>query len=112
MAYRSPTALLPLERRVLECAVTHAAEGVYGFALAQELATDQGDRRLVAHGTLYKALDRLRRRGLLESRWEDAEVAAAEGRPRRRIYLITAQGRVAAEPSPAGDGVALGGSPA
>ena len=27
--------------------------------------------------------------GLLTSDWEDAELAAAEGRPRRRLYQVT-----------------------
>jgi DNA-binding PadR family transcriptional regulator len=49
-------------------------------------------RGLTAHGTLYKALDRMERMGLLESRWEDPEVAAAQGRPRRRLYRVTGQG--------------------
>jgi DNA-binding PadR family transcriptional regulator len=91
--FRRPGTLLPLERRVLEIAVERAPEGVYGFSLAQDLATRDGDTRLVAHGTLYKALDRMRRAGLLTADWEDAEAAADEGRPRRRIYRVTAEGR-------------------
>ena len=49
-------------------------------------------RRLTAHGTLYKALGRLAEAGLLEARWEDAETAEAEGRPRRRLYRVTGAG--------------------
>ena len=57
-----------------------------------------GSRALTAHGTLYKALGRLEERGLLTSAWEDA--AAAEGRPRRRLYELTGEGaRVAARRS-------------
>jgi DNA-binding PadR family transcriptional regulator len=48
-----------------------------------------GSRALTAHGTLYKALGRLEERGLLTSVWEDA---AAEGRPRRRLYELTGEG--------------------
>jgi DNA-binding PadR family transcriptional regulator len=92
VAFRKPGTLLPLECRILEVAV-RAPSGVYGFALAQELAGDRSDVRLVAHGTLYKALDRMRRAGLLEADWEDPDAAAAEGRPRRRIYVVTAEGR-------------------
>jgi len=33
--------------------------------------------------------------GLLASVWEDPDVAATEGRPRRRLYSITTEGRVA-----------------
>jgi PadR family transcriptional regulator, regulatory protein PadR len=52
-------------------------------------------RRLAAQGTLYRALDRLEGLKLLESRQEDPEVAAAESRPRRRLYKVTAQGETA-----------------
>jgi PadR family transcriptional regulator, regulatory protein PadR len=51
--------------------------------------------RQTAHGTLYKALARLEDAGLLVSRWEDADLAAADGRPRRRLYRITTAGQAA-----------------
>jgi DNA-binding PadR family transcriptional regulator len=54
-----------------------------------------GSRSLTAHGTLYKALGRLEEFGLLTSHWEDP--AAVEGRPRRRLYELTARGAEAAE---------------
>lgn len=44
-------------------------------------------------GTVYPALRRLEKAGLLRSGWEDAEEAHAEGRPRRRTYGLTAAGR-------------------
>jgi PadR family transcriptional regulator PadR len=86
---------------VLELAVERAPERVYGFALAQALAERDGHTRLVAHGTLYKALDRMRRAGLLTAEWEDPGVAAEEGRPRRRVYQVTAEGRRALVEDPA-----------
>ena len=43
-------------------------------------------------GTIYPALRRLERAGWLKSRWEDSEVARAEGRPRRRTYALTEDG--------------------
>ncbi|MEO7982158.1 MAG: PadR family transcriptional regulator [Sporichthyaceae bacterium] len=94
MVFRKRGTLLPLERAILDQAVQQGAAGVYGFALAQALDSDSdGDGRgLVAHGTLYKALDRLRREGYLDAEWEDAATAAAEGRPRRRHYTVTAAG--------------------
>jgi PadR family transcriptional regulator, regulatory protein PadR len=88
--YRKPGTLLPLERRILEIALRNPESGVYGFALAQELAGEKGQTRLVSHGTMYKVLDRLRRGGLLTAEWEDAAAAEAEGRPRRRVYRVTA----------------------
>jgi DNA-binding PadR family transcriptional regulator len=44
-------------------------------------------------GTVYPALRRLERAGLLRSGWEDADAARAQGRPRRRTYGLTAGGR-------------------
>ena len=43
-------------------------------------------------GTAYPALRRLEKAGLLESRWEEAAEARADGRPRRRIYELTPVG--------------------
>jgi DNA-binding PadR family transcriptional regulator len=67
----------------------------HGFGLAQTMREQSGSRALTAHGTLYKALNRLEEFGLLTSHWEDA--AAVEGRPRRRLYELTALGAQAAE---------------
>jgi DNA-binding PadR family transcriptional regulator len=92
MVFRKPGTLLPLEQSVLEIAVRAGADGTYGFALAQELAAVANDRRLVAHGTMYKALDRLSKNGLLLATWEDPELAQQAGRPRRRMYRITGLG--------------------
>jgi DNA-binding PadR family transcriptional regulator len=46
-------------------------------------------------GTVYPALRRLERAGLLRSGWEDAEEARSAGRPRRRTYRLTSRGREA-----------------
>lgn len=46
-------------------------------------------------GTVYPAMRRLERAGLLRSRWEGAREAHADGRPRRRIYEVTGRGREA-----------------
>jgi DNA-binding PadR family transcriptional regulator len=43
-------------------------------------------------GTVYPALRRLEKAGLLKSRWEERAQAQAEGRPRRRTYTLTAEG--------------------
>jgi PadR family transcriptional regulator, regulatory protein PadR len=106
--YRKQGVLLPLERQVLEIAITREASGVYGFALAQELAGERGETRLVSHGTLYKALDRMRRAGLLVADWEPAEAAADEGRPRRRMYRVTAEGERALDAAKAASRPATG----
>lgn len=44
-------------------------------------------------GTVYPALRRLERSGHLASVWEDEAAAHGEGRPRRRVYALTATGR-------------------
>ncbi len=95
MAFRKQGTLIPLERRVLEVGVRRGRKGMYGFALAQELADAAGETRLASHGTLYKALDRLRKAGLLDAEWEDPSLAVEQARPRRRIYRITAAGKAA-----------------
>ena len=49
----------------------------------------------IKSGTLYPILARLEKAGWLASDWERAE-ASALGRPRRRLYRITAAGQRAA----------------
>jgi DNA-binding PadR family transcriptional regulator len=73
----------------------------HGFGLAQAMREQSGSRALTGHGTLYKALSRLEQFGLLTSGWEDP--AAAEGRPRRRLYELTGQGARVAERALAGN---------
>lgn len=87
--------LIPLEAAILSAGLELRNSGepdFHGFKLAKELRDQDEARRLTAHGTLYKALDRMERTGLLESRWEDPEIAVEQGRPRRRIYRITGNG--------------------
>jgi DNA-binding PadR family transcriptional regulator len=98
MPRRKPGTLLPLETEILEVALSLLRAGhatFHGFGLAQTMREHSGSRSLTAHGTLYKALSRLEDFGLLTSRWEDA--AAADGRPRRRLYEITSQGAQVAQ---------------
>jgi PadR family transcriptional regulator len=98
MPRRKPGTLVPLEVEILEAALSMLRGGeasFHGFALAHRIRAERGSRSLTAHGTLYKALARLEEFGLLTSQWEDG--AAAEGRPRRRLYQLTKQGAVVAE---------------
>jgi PadR family transcriptional regulator, regulatory protein PadR len=98
MPRRKPGTLLPLEAEILEVALSMLRAGhatFHGFGLAQTMREQSRSRSLTAHGTLYKALGRLEEFGLLTSRWEDA--AAAEGRPRRRLYELTGEGARVAE---------------
>lgn len=98
MVRRKPGTLLPLELAILDAGTTAARDGdpeFHGFVVAQRIQERDGARRLTAHGTLYKALGRMAEAGLLESRWEDPEVAVGQGRPRRRLYWVTPLGAAA-----------------
>ena len=98
MPRRKPDTLLPLETEILGVALAMRRSGhaaFHGFGLAQTMREQTGSRALTGHGTLYKALGRLEQFGLVTSRWEEA--AAAEGRPRRRLYELTGEGARVAE---------------
>jgi PadR family transcriptional regulator PadR len=99
--------LIPLEVSILRAGVElreRGQEEFHGFLIAKEIRDSTSARQLTAHGTLYKALDRMERAGFLESRWEDPSIAAEEGRPRRRLYRVTGLGErsvLAVEPTTA-----------
>ena len=79
-----------MEEAVLRIGLRRLSDGepeFYGFAMATDLDGTDG-RRLTAHGTLYKVLDRLERDGLLVSRWESAD-EVDQSRPRRRLYRVS-----------------------
>lgn len=106
---RKPNSLVPLEIAILAASIEFGRgsdQEFHGYAMAKALRDDDGARRLTAHGTLYRALERLENLGFLASRWEDPTLAAQEQRPLRRLYHITAGGRQAwqvaaqAEPAP------------
>jgi DNA-binding PadR family transcriptional regulator len=84
--------LLAIEADILDVALALKAQGIesfHGFSIAKLIQQSKDARRLTAHGTLYKALARLEKAGLLASEWEDPDEAAQEGRPRRRLYHVT-----------------------
>jgi len=99
--------MLAIERttiRILGEQLESKPQGVYGYELAEILrkatrktppaALDATSLR--TNGTIYKILYRLGRIGAVTSYWEEPEVALAEGRPRRRYYLLTENGRARA----------------
>lgn len=95
---RKPNTLLSLEASILDAGLAARGRGqpeFHGFLIAKEIQAGSGSRRLTAHGTLYKALDRMETAGLLRSRWEDPDAAAQERRPRRRLYEVTPTGEQA-----------------
>ena len=96
---RKPGTLIPLEVEILKAAVSRTSTSqpeFHGFELAKLIAENERSGRLLAHGTLYKALNRLSESGMLTSDWEDAAIALREGRPRRRLYRVTIRGEQAA----------------
>lgn len=66
-----------------------AAGHRYGF--------DIMDATGIPDGTVYPALRRLERAGMLEAHWEDDAVAAEGQRPPRRYYRLTPEGAEALE---------------
>jgi DNA-binding PadR family transcriptional regulator len=95
---RKAGSLVPLELSILEAGIELVVRGApyfHGFLIAREIKDREDARLLTAHGTLYKALDRMQKAGLLESEWEDPVAAAAAGRPRRRLYRVTMAGEAA-----------------
>jgi len=65
------------------------AEGPkYGYQIVREMARRTGGYFQFREGTLYPALHRLEREGLVESRWQEGP-----GGQMRRYYFITPQGQ-------------------
>jgi len=62
----------------------HAGYG-YGFSLMEMTG--------LPSGTVYPAMRRLERDGLIRSHWEKQSIADAEQRPPRKYYKITRAGR-------------------
>jgi len=56
---------------------------------------DLSDQAGIKSGTLYPLLARFEQAGWLSSRWEDVDPHVV-GRPRRRLYTLTAHGAEAA----------------
>ena len=95
---RKAGSLVPLELAICTEASELRRHGVnefHGYLIAKEIKEHADNRLLTAYGTLYRALGRLETMGLLESRWEDATIAADENRPRRRLYSLTPAGEEA-----------------
>jgi len=95
---RKAGSLVPLEVAICEAAAKLARRGArefHGYEIAKRLSEDGDAKLLTAYGTLYRALGRLEKMGMLDSRWEDPELSTREGRPARRLYTLTAAGETA-----------------
>jgi DNA-binding PadR family transcriptional regulator len=96
---RKPGALVPLELAICSTAALLRRRGeqeFHGYEIAKALGDAADTKLLTAYGTLYRALGRLEKMGLLASRWEDPAIPARENRPGRRLYTLTALGEAAA----------------
>jgi PadR family transcriptional regulator len=84
---KTPNALLygALDALILR---TLANSPRHGYAIARYIESTSGEAVLVEEGSLYPALYRLERRGLLEAEWGTSEL----GR-RAKLYRLTDSGR-------------------
>jgi PadR family transcriptional regulator PadR len=64
---------------------------IYGFSIMEMTG--------LPSGTVYPAMRRLERDGLIRSQWERQSIADAEQRPARKYYRLTATGRSTLEAS-------------
>ncbi|MGA7522684.1 MAG: PadR family transcriptional regulator [Acidobacteriaceae bacterium] len=62
---------------------------VYGFSVMEVTG--------LPSGTVYPALRRLERDGLIASKWEQQSIADAEQRPPRKYYRVTRTGKATLE---------------
>ena len=64
---------------------------IYGFSIMEMTG--------LPSGTVYPAMRRLERDGLIKSQWEKQAIADAEQRPPRKNYKLTSAGRDTLEAS-------------
>lgn len=78
---------------IVLAAVMRVGADAYGVAVHQEIERRTG--RDVAIGSVYKALERLRKKGLVETR--EGEPTPVRGGRAKRHYIVTGAGRRALE---------------
>jgi DNA-binding PadR family transcriptional regulator len=59
---------------------------IYGFSIMEMTG--------LPSGTVYPAMRRLERDGLIQSKWESESIATSEQRPPRKYYKLTRAGRI------------------
>ncbi len=92
MRRRSVDHLVPNEQRTLRAAWLLQQQGtqeVHGYLLARQLKNRSSSAPLMAYSTVYRCLDRLEERGLIESFEHDDRPS---GGPPRRHFRVTARG--------------------
>ena len=73
---------------LLVMAALDAGEPMHGYAIAEWIEGVTGGALLLEEGTLYPALHRMRRQGLIESEW-----GTSENNRRAKFYRLTPDGR-------------------
>ena len=73
---------------LLIMAALDSREPLHGYAVAEWIQGVTGGALLLEEGTLYPALHRLKRQGLISSEW-----GVSENNRRARFYRLTAEGR-------------------
>src|SRR5260370_31106005 len=72
-------------QQVLQAMLEDPAVARYGLQISKQAGLETG--------TLYPVMARLERTGWVESSWEDPDLSISDGRPRRRYYQLTKDGR-------------------
>ena len=67
---------------------TVAQGPVHGYGIAQKIMLTSREKLQVQQGSLYPALHRLERKGLLKSEWQESDSG-----PMAKIYTLTPAGR-------------------
>ena len=85
------SALLPLPPHVFQVMLALFDHDRHGYALLQEVSRQSGGGIVLGTSTLYAALKRMRRLGLIEETTAPPEADSRDSR--RRYYRLTAFGR-------------------
>ncbi len=95
MSRLAPDDLLPLSEAVFQVLLALADGDRHGYGIMQEVTERTNGRVELGPGTLYGAIKRLRKQGLV-AEVPETEAAAGEDE-RRRYYRMTEFGRQVAE---------------
>ena len=89
---RKANGLVPNEELLLSTALTLTRQGqgeFHGYALRELWQSDGNEPATMNYATLYRCLDRLEERGLLESEYD---VVTKNGGPPRKMFKLTGLG--------------------
>lgn len=87
--------LLGPHEQVVLLAIVHIGEGAYGMTIRREV--EQRAQRRLSIGSVYTTLERLQRKGYVQSRLGDR--TTERGGRAKRLYRITARGERALKES-------------